>query len=59
MSLANHFDELKRQHGEIERAIDEAMSHPSADDLEITELKRRKLQLKDEMEKLKSRPTSH
>ncbi|HEV7255343.1 MAG TPA: DUF465 domain-containing protein [Mesorhizobium sp.] len=59
MSLANHLDELKRKHGEIERALDEAMNHPSADDLELTALKRRKLQLKDEMEKLKAQPTAH
>lgn len=59
MSLANHLDELKRKHGEIERALDEAMTHPSIDDLELTALKRRKLQLKDEMEKLKAQPTTH
>lgn len=54
MSLANHLDELRRKHGEIERKIDEALSHPSVDDLEIVNLKRRKLALKDEMEKLSS-----
>jgi hypothetical protein len=53
MSLANHLDELERKHGEIERQINEAMSHPSVDDLEIVNLKRRKLAIKDEMEKLR------
>lgn len=57
MSLANHLDELQRKHGDIERQIDEALSHPSVDDLEIVTLKRRKLALKDEMEKL--RHTTH
>lgn len=57
MSLANHLDELQRKHGDIERQIDEALSHPSVDDLEIVNLKRRKLALKDEMEKL--RHTTH
>jgi hypothetical protein len=33
--------------------------HPSADPLEIATLKRRKLALKDEMEKLRSQPTRH
>ena len=57
MSLAHHLDELQRKHGDIERQIDEALSHPSVDDLEIVTLKRRKLALKDEMEKL--RHTTH
>jgi hypothetical protein len=59
MSLANHLEELQRKHGDIEREIDEAMLHPSVDDLEIAKLKRRKLALKDEIEKLKAQPTTH
>lgn len=59
MSLASHLDELKRKHGVIEREIDEAMLHPSVDDLEIANLKRRKLALKDEIEKLRIEPTTH
>ena len=35
MSLANHLEELQRKHGDIEREIDEALLHPSVDDLEI------------------------
>jgi len=57
MSLANHLEELQRKHGEIERQIDEALTHPSVDDLEIVTLKRRKLAIKDEIEKL--RHTKH
>jgi hypothetical protein len=57
MSLANHLDELQRKHGEIERQIDEAMSHPSVDDLEIVHLKRRKLAIKDEIQKLQLHTT--
>lgn len=52
MSLANHLEELQRKHGDIERELDEAMAHPSMDDLEIVNLKRRKLALKDEIQKL-------
>ncbi|MEP9387521.1 DUF465 domain-containing protein [Mesorhizobium sp. KR9-304] len=59
MSLANHLEELQRKHGDIERALDEAMLHPSVDDLEIVTLKRRKLALKDEIEKLRAQPTQH
>lgn len=57
MSLASHLEELQRKHGDIEREINEAMAHPSVDDLEIVGLKRRKLALKDEIEKLRSRTT--
>jgi hypothetical protein len=59
MSLASHLAELQRKHGELERELDEALTHPSIDDLEIATLKRRKLALKDEMEKLKAQPTRH
>ncbi|MVA96391.1 DUF465 domain-containing protein [Nitratireductor sp. CAU 1489] len=59
MSLASHLEELRRKHGELERAIDEALAHPSVDDLEINRLKRRKLALKDEIEKMESPPTRH
>lgn len=53
MSLASHLEELQRKHSEIEKEIDDAMAHPSVDDLEIATLKRRKLALKDEMTRLK------
>jgi hypothetical protein len=59
MSLESHLDELKRRHGDIEREISEAMLHPSVDDLEILELKRRKLAIKDEIEKLRIDQTKH
>lgn len=60
MSLASHLEELQRKHGELEREIDEAMTHPSVDDLDIVTLKRRKLALKDQIERLKvEQPTTH
>jgi len=58
MSLASHLAQLQRKHGDIERQLDEAMAHPSMDNLEIAELKRRKLALKDQIEKLQA-PTRH
>ena len=57
MSLANHLEELQRKHSDIEREIDEAMTHPSVDDLDIVTLKRRKLALKDEIAKLQGHTT--
>jgi len=59
MSLESHLAELKRKHGDLEREIDEVRMHPSVDDLEIAQLKRRKLALKDEIEKLQVVETHH
>jgi len=63
MSLASHLAELQKRHGEIEEQITEAMSSPSADDMEIVTLKRRKLALKDEIHRLRTdpaqKPTTH
>ena len=53
MALLNHLTELARKHEAIEREIQDACSRPSSDDVRTAELKRRKLQLKDEMTKLK------
>lgn len=58
MSLASHLAELERKHGDLEREIDAANAQPSFDDLEIVKLKRRKLAIKDEIEKLRE-PTRH
>ena len=46
--------ELMKQHRDLDRQIDEALSHPGIDELEIAELKKRKLSLKDEIAKLES-----
>ena len=53
MSLESHLAELVRRHQALEREIEAARTHPATDDLTLRELKRRKLQLKDEMERLR------
>lgn len=53
MATDAHLASLERKHKELEAEIDEAMASPSADDLAINDLKRKKLALKDEIEKLK------
>jgi hypothetical protein len=53
MSLQMHLTELARKHEALDREIRSAMAHPSADDLRVAELKRRKLKLKDELNKLR------
>ncbi len=53
MPLQNRLAELERKHLALKRQIEDALAHSSADDLEVVELKRKKLLLKDEIEKLK------
>jgi hypothetical protein len=48
-----HLAELDRQHKALEHEIAEALAHNSTDDLKIAELKRRKLILKDEIERVR------
>jgi hypothetical protein len=61
MPLQNHLTELERKHQALEREIQDALSHPSTNDLKLAELKRRKLQLKDEITKLRGQtiPVMH
>ena len=49
MSTAAHLAELERRHRALEAEIVEARAHPSIDHLQIVELKRRKLLVKDEI----------
>lgn len=53
MALDAHLEELSERHRALDRKIEEEMARPTADDLKIAELKRQKLRLKDEIERLK------
>jgi hypothetical protein len=53
MSIQTHLAELERRHRALEEEIAEALAHPSTDDLKIAELKRRKLQVKDQLTRLR------
>jgi hypothetical protein len=59
MSIQAHLAELERKHRALEDEIAEAMTHPSTDGLVIAELKRRKLQVKDEIERLRIGASVH
>jgi hypothetical protein len=47
-----HLADLESKHRALEDEISEALTHPSTDDVKIAELKRRKLQVKDEIARL-------
>lgn len=59
MSLQTHLSQLAAKHDALERELHDAMQSLASDDLRIAELKRKKLHLKDEIERLRSGETLH
>lgn len=62
MSLENHLAALEQRHDALDKEIEQALAHPGIDELKLAEMKRRKLQLKDEITKLRNEapfPTVH
>ena len=58
MSIQAHLAQLEQQHSILKQEIEQAHQHPSIDDLQLLELKRRKLQIKDEIARLKMQSTA-
>lgn len=54
MSMQNHLAQLERRHAALEREIEQCRLHPSVDPVKLAELKKKKLSLKDQIEKLRS-----
>ena len=59
MAIQAHLAELERKHEVLEKQLHDALNHLSTDDIAILELKRRKLQVKDEIERLRTAATVH
>jgi hypothetical protein len=59
MSIQAHLAELERRHQALEDEINDALTHPSTDDLRVAELKRRKLLVKDEIARLRQDASVH
>ena len=53
MSMQSHLSELEKKHQALEEQINDCLTHPAVDDLTVVELKRRKLHLKDEIQRLR------
>ncbi|MCK9914581.1 DUF465 domain-containing protein [Microbacteriaceae bacterium K1510] len=53
MSMQSHLAELEKRHKALEIEINDCLAHPAVDDLKIVELKRKKLLVKDEIERLR------
>lgn len=54
MTIQAHLASLEKKHGALEEELESTLASPSSGDHEIAQLKRRKLRLKDEMERLKA-----
>jgi hypothetical protein len=53
MGLESHIQELSDKHHKLDEQIQEELHRPLPDDLMISELKKRKLRLKEEIERLR------
>lgn len=54
MSIEGRIAELERKHKALEDALFEEEKHPASDDAKVSEMKREKLKIKEELEKLKA-----
>jgi hypothetical protein len=52
MSLGSHIAELRKKHEALSVAVERAQRTPGTDDLQIAEMKKQKLRLKEEISRL-------
>lgn len=52
MSLSSHLTELKKKHQHLSVEVEEAQRAPGIDGLKLANLKKQKLKLKEEIERL-------
>ena len=54
MSLSSHLEELKKKHEMLDHEVEELQRAPGSDTLQLAALKKQKLKLKEEIERLSS-----
>jgi hypothetical protein len=54
MALQGHIQELSDKHRRLEQRIHDEMNHPDWDEAQVAALKKEKLRIKDELERLRS-----
>ncbi|MEO0991492.1 MAG: DUF465 domain-containing protein [Pseudomonadota bacterium] len=58
MSLSSHLEELRRKHANLSLEVEEAQRNPATDALVISQLKKQKLRIKEEIQRLsEAQPT--
>ena len=58
MGLESHIQQLSDRHRRLEQTIDAEMAHPGHDALKVSAMKRQKLRIKEELERLRN-DTAH
>ncbi|MEI9887293.1 MAG: DUF465 domain-containing protein [Rhizomicrobium sp.] len=54
MALQGHIQELSEKHKRLEERIHDEMAHPDWDEAAVAALKKEKLRIKDELERLRN-----
>ena len=54
MTTEGHIAALERRHRELDRQIESELTHLAHDDMMVAALKRKKLEIKDELQKLQA-----
>jgi len=54
MAMQGHIDELSTKHQRLQEMIETEMTHPDWDEIRVAALKKEKLRIKDELERLRS-----
>ena len=54
MALQGHVQELSEKHQKLQKLIEAEMAHPDWDEVRVAALKKEKLRVKDELERLRS-----
>lgn len=52
MSMSSHLQELRRKHQNLSQEVDQAQRSPAFDDIQLSSLKKQKLKIKEEIERL-------
>ena len=54
MAMQGHIQELSEKHKRLQELIENEMTHPTWDESRVAALKKEKLRIKDELERLRS-----
>jgi hypothetical protein len=54
MAMQGHIQELSDKHKKLEELIEAELAHPDWDEIRVSALKKEKLRIKDELERLRS-----
>ncbi len=54
MSVSSHITELRKKHQALSEEVELALRSPATDDLHISELKKQKLRIKEEIARLEA-----